>query len=505
MVVVLPPSEYQGEPNTAVGGRVVLRRKFALERAQGKSSKGKRKGKEKSKTTANEKCEVHLLGGQGMQEMLFIEAWGLAAEAFLALAADQRLVQIQNPKVVSVRPTYSTSKLHYYLKIEGPVGVATLVQELASEGVWATIPMHHPFVDVAAMRKVTDTLNCCVLAKVTYQPGAQVRQTEYGESVVCNAILRLKGTTIRTSFWRQAAEKIGSYAIGSCIALYQVTVKKISGQEWELRANQSTQIVECPADLLHVLETSTDLSKDADDSLTLAHEVDYDSVAAKPSTVASLASLLMPGKMRELKGVYELHSSNVLGLSAVLSDGSYCMRCCRKCKKQIEGGSFNCSNPDHSAEEVVNRWIAKVVLSDQTGTTGAIVYHDALVATNVFPSASVAGDALTDVQTVAMQRKMRNVPWSARLIYKSNDIKQQNSLEVKRLLPTFTAESVLVSCLAPPLPEVDDMGPTCPFATCAEVRYDKDLGATFVKDKEITAVRLLIRVLQEEENEDIYD
>ena len=46
------------------------------------------------------------------------------------------------------------------------------------------------------------------------------------------------------------------------------------------------------------------------------------------------------------------------------------------------------------------------------------------------------------------------------------------------------------------------MGPTCPFATCAEVRYDKDLGATFVKDKEITAVRLLIRVLQEEENED---
>jgi len=142
MVVVLPPSEYQGEPNTAVGGRVVLRRKFALERAPGKGSKGKGKGKEKNNTSANEKCEVYLLGGQGMQEMLFIEAWGLAAEAFRALAADQRLVQIQNPKVISVRPTYSTSKLHYYLKIEGPVGVATLVQELASEGVWATIPMH---------------------------------------------------------------------------------------------------------------------------------------------------------------------------------------------------------------------------------------------------------------------------------------------------------------------------------------------------------------------------
>ncbi len=91
MVLVLPPSKYHGEANTAVGGRVVLRRKLNVTdfagTTSGKAQHGRGKSKGNNKGGAdNEKLEVHLLGGGGMQETLFIEAWGASAETFHALA-----------------------------------------------------------------------------------------------------------------------------------------------------------------------------------------------------------------------------------------------------------------------------------------------------------------------------------------------------------------------------------------------------------------------------------
>ena len=79
MALVLPPSEFSGEPGTAVGGRVVLRRKitFREQEQQGtKAGKRKSKGGGKSRNaTGDEKCEVHLLGGSDMTEVLYVEAY----------------------------------------------------------------------------------------------------------------------------------------------------------------------------------------------------------------------------------------------------------------------------------------------------------------------------------------------------------------------------------------------------------------------------------------------
>ena len=83
MVVVLPPSEYQGNSNTAAGGRVVLRHKLTLSPSETKDSKGKDngngkgKGKE-TKDNDNVKCELQLLGGKDMTEILSSKL-GLAA------------------------------------------------------------------------------------------------------------------------------------------------------------------------------------------------------------------------------------------------------------------------------------------------------------------------------------------------------------------------------------------------------------------------------------------
>ena len=502
MVVVLPPSEYQGEPNTAVGGRVVLRRKLNVTDFAGTTSgkaqhgQGKSKGSNKGKAD-NEKCEVHLLGGGGMQEMLFIEAWGAGAETFHALATG--LIRIENAKVVPQKPKYSTSKLQYYLRIQNPVGVVTVVQALDAGEPWASIPQHHPFVDVGAMRKVPEDLQCCVLAVVTYQPGAVHRTTSFGESLVCNALLRLKDTTIRTSFWRQAAERIATFLAGSKIALYQVIVKKIADGEWELRATQSTRVEACPPDLEAGLEASTDLSTEAVYNLTQEHTTDYETVKVTAGNVGSLASLLMPHHVRELTGVYELHSLNVMGISAVLNSGGYCMRCCSRCKKQVEEGALACPNPEHDGQPITMRWIGKITFGDDTGTAEAVTYHDALAGTELFPESEAR--SITDAEVLVLLRKLRSKPWSVRVVYNRNEVRQENSLEVKLLTPTFTVQGLLASWSGSALPEVCGNS-TCPFASCAEVVFDTDLGVTMVRTKETTNVRLLVRVLGELDDED---
>jgi len=511
MVVVLRPSEYQGEPDTAVGGRVVLSRIMNLAdggNAESTGTKGKKRdaqgkgkaGNPKGKNTDNYKCEVHLLGGDGMQEMLFVEAWGQGAQILSELATG--VVQIRNAKIVPSRPKYSTSKLAYFVRAQNPIGTATQIEQLNTEP-WVSIPKHHPFVDVSAMRKVPEDLQCCVLAMVSHQPGVVQRTSQYGESVVCNPILRVKDTTIRASFWRQAAERIAEFEQGSIVALYQVTVKKIGSgvnSEWELRASRSTRIEECPAELREDVQASTDLNTEATQSLTRDQRTDYDRVQATPCNVGSLAALLMPGFARELSGVYEIHSANALGIQAVLTSGSFSMTCCGRCKRQVPEGALACSKPEHATEPLVERWIAKVSFSDDTGTAEAIVYHDALVGTELFPG----GDArqLTDAETVLVLRKLRQVPWSMRLVYNRNETRQENTLEAKLMLPTVTADGLLASWAAVPLLPEMYVGLTCPFAACADVVFDKDLGVTNVNDQEATSVRLLVRVLNELEDED---
>jgi hypothetical protein len=101
MTLVLRPSEYCGEPGTSVGGRVVLRRKCnlrdnAAEQITPKKGKGKKKATKEA--ISDDKCEIHLLGGEDMSEMLFIEAWGECAGVLYNLATASSLVKVSGSK-----------------------------------------------------------------------------------------------------------------------------------------------------------------------------------------------------------------------------------------------------------------------------------------------------------------------------------------------------------------------------------------------------------------------
>ena len=74
------------------------------------------------------KCEVHVLGGECMADILYVEPWGEAADSLMDIAgravAERTCVRISNPCVINAAPARSTSRLHYYLKAIGPIGTA---------------------------------------------------------------------------------------------------------------------------------------------------------------------------------------------------------------------------------------------------------------------------------------------------------------------------------------------------------------------------------------------
>ena len=116
-----------------------------------------------------------------MPEILYVEAWAEAAADFRRLAVIGRLLKIQNPKVVPQRPKYSTSRLPYFLRVVGPVGIRTLVEmmEDASDP-WSSIPQRHPYTNLADLERVDTDLLVCVCVIVQQQPGVVSRLTQYG-------------------------------------------------------------------------------------------------------------------------------------------------------------------------------------------------------------------------------------------------------------------------------------------------------------------------------------
>ena len=241
-VLVLSPSEFSGEPEAWVAGRVVLKRKFTLRSDKGDGSSqttaqkgsGKTGGKgKKGKTDKGpvEKCELHLLGGESMSEVLFIESWGEAADSLMRLAQESidtnSLLRVRKAKRVESMPRYSTSRREYYLLAEGPIGKKTLVELWTPETgtSWSQIPSTHPNLDFVGLSKVSDGLNVCLAGIITKQPGAIDRDTKIGHMKVCNAELRAQGTTVQCAFWRHHAETLASFDYGEVVQMNMVRVQ----------------------------------------------------------------------------------------------------------------------------------------------------------------------------------------------------------------------------------------------------------------------------------------
>ena len=500
----MSPSEYTGETGTCVYGRMVFGRgpfkpegrKEDSSAAGASKSKGKGKqGKKGKNAEAGEnflKTEIHILGGAGIDDVLFLEGWAEGARQLADAAQRGQVYRIAGAKKVDSQPRVSTSRLPYFLRVVPPIGVNTKI-EVWSPCPLTDLPLHHPFVELKNLQRVEESMRVSLICVVSTQPGLIPRETKYGPAMVCNAVVRQKDHLLRCGFWRENGASLAQYPVGSSLALHQVNVYHKSGS-WELAATEATQIENCPEALREELLRGTDLATSGV-SLTLAMQpIDYNIVKTRPSTLSALASVILPQQKRELAGVYEVHSVAVLGVSSVLNDSGFSMRSCSKCKAQVREGLDQCETcADPGVIE--QRWILSLDMADQSGACTAMLYHDAA---HTLPF--LVGDGNDDRVKLKITRAFQARPWSARLVYKQNELKQTNYLEVKKLEPTLTPEGVVASFRLVPAPRVSSQR-ACPFARCSDVAYDADLGVTTVSDTAVHAVRLPVLLIAPADDE----
>ena len=73
-------------------------------------------------------------------------------------------------------PAYSTSRLHYHLRLKGTLGLNVQATRL-TEDPWVDIPLLHPLVPLEALDRVKDRQQICVAAIIVDQPGVIERQS----------------------------------------------------------------------------------------------------------------------------------------------------------------------------------------------------------------------------------------------------------------------------------------------------------------------------------------
>ena len=149
--------------------------------------------------------------------------------------------------------TFSTSRLHYHLRLKGTLGLTVLATKL-TEAPWADVPDLHPLVPLRALSRVKDRQQICVAAVIIDNPGAIERQTKEKMAMVCNAIIQQGNTKVRCAFWHEHAEELAAQAVNEAVLLYQVLVtKRKSEDSWELSSWRGTSIQECPAAMAELL------------------------------------------------------------------------------------------------------------------------------------------------------------------------------------------------------------------------------------------------------------
>ena len=486
-LMALAPPHYEGDPDSCVVGRlVILRGPFEVARRNTTGGKGKGKAQQAASTP---KTEAHFLGGPTASDILYVEAWAEAAGDFANAVRLGGVYCISGGEIVSAAPQYSTSCLHYYIKVKPPLGLATRITE-TSEKPWADLPTVHPFTSVESLGRAPDHHQVCLVAVVAEQPGVKQRDTRFGPSQVCNAVLRQGTSSIRCSFWKERAEALSKWAVGEAIALMQVRIQR-DGDSYSVYGTEGTAILPCPASLKSEVTSATDLGQTA--ACLTRTGFDYDSAQCKPATLSILSGLIVHGAPRALTGVYEVHGAAVCGIGPLASSESWLLTSCSKCKRPLPQGQPACT--DHANAPPEKRWLLSVDLADCSGSLHrAVLYHDVAMTIPCLQDALVGGEP--DSRTkAALVKQLRRDLWSIRAVFKVDEYRHEGAVEIKRMDFTVTRDGVLASCqVAREPPRAAESRDACPLARCADLGVDLSLGLATTRDVPVLAARVLVHV-----------
>ena len=259
----LKPSEYRGDQNTAVAGRIVILKQqevkvkkpahSAAAPAAGKRGKGGKGGKAGTDQSSARKLEAHLAATESLSEVLHVQAWGEIGDQLAQKCVVGDVVAIQGGSFIATPAQYSTSRLHYHLRLKGTLGLQVFVQKL-EQAPWPGVPTVHPLVPLQALSRVKDRQQICVAVSMVENPGTVERQTKEGPAAVCNAIVQQGATRVRCAFWHEQAQELAELQPGTCVMLYQVLISKRKEENsWEIGSWRGTTIVPCSTDMATML------------------------------------------------------------------------------------------------------------------------------------------------------------------------------------------------------------------------------------------------------------
>ena len=491
-VCCLKPSEFQGEPGTAVVGRLVIKRDQTIKPKAGARPKGAKAGKGIPADTY--KLELHLCGGPSIGEVLYAEAWGESAKAFFSRFERGQILSIQGAEVVNAPPKFSTSRLPYFLKLKAPFSVRTIVK-VVEDNVWSTLPDRHPLQPLKALVRVEHRQQVCVSVKVVQHQEPVPRGTAQGSVLVCNSMVQQGTTQIRCAFWRDHASALGAYQEGDWVLMLQVMAKQRDGG-WELVANDATTLESCPADLVEQLIAEEAEGGGTLTCITQSRSKDWERCSATPATLSALVGTIVPGLPRKFSDVYFLHGLQVMGVSSVRQESdAWFMEACETCKR-----SAPCAT--HPEAPTSKRWLLKVLLADACTQHDFVLYHD--VMTKALPdlagrlAANVSGDDLLRPYKREILDELRSQPWSIKVTFRENEYTQVNELECRFLIPTIDRAGEVLQCVPKsPLP-VHGLGNGCPIAQLSETSYDNDLGLVKAGDFCGMSVRIFVKISEQD-------
>jgi hypothetical protein len=185
----------------------------------------------------------------------------------------------------------------------------------------------------------------------------------------------------------------------------------------------------------------------------------------------------------------------VMGVEGVVGSGVWQMSACSTCKRQVEGTV--CDTHPNSVVEL--RYILQLEVADDYASGSVTLYHD--TAMKIPALARHQADLNAQAKKELINFLQAQI-WSLRVVYKTNDYKQTNYLEIKSMQQTITPEGVPRSWPQGPLNHVPSGG-GCPVTRSADVEYDPCLGFVLDKGRQVSAVRLLVTMLPVAEDVDI--
>ena len=495
--MLVPPAEYDGQEGTAVAGMVQQTRYVEIPpKAIPAGSGGKSGGKGAKAAQPKWKFEAHLGAGATPtpSNVVYMEAWGDAAHAAHKLLVQGKPFSVEGATMVSKAPQYSPSRLTYWLKLEGPLGIKTVVKPL-TEDPWISLPKTLPTVPVASLNNPPDTRPVCVCGVLVDTPVVGPQSTPYGSKDVANFKIQYEKDDIRCAFWgAEAALLAQGFSAGDFVFLECVVPLNKGLRGWELGATKATRVELCESVMRERVTATTlpHVGSQEVKSLSTQVAVDYSTCKSRTVTMGALLNVPATNELRDLgKEVYRVHDLTIMGISGTNAEDKWQLISCKQCKKQVSADSGVCSQHPVAGTEL--RWILSLALADGSGTGEAMIYHDTVQKITRFSSASSL--PLTTSVKRDLAQWLRAVPWSAKFVFKADTYKKTNTLEIRWLEEVLDRDSAeILESWTPAPPALQKNGLGVIPSGLEKLGFDTTFGHMLVSAGACAAVRTLVSI-----------